>query len=520
MGDQPRPSQELDFDPEALRLKYRDERDKRIRPDGEVQFLATVGEYAEFFETDPYVAEGFSRDPLTFETRITIIGGGFAGLITAARLMEAGHDDLKIIENGGDFGGTWYWNRYPGAQCDIESYCYLPMLEETGYMPREKYSFAPEIHAHARRIAEHYGLYEHTLFQTQVTAIRWSDERQRWSVETNRADNIQSQFVISATGLASAPRLPGIPGIKFFEGHSFHTSRWDYEYTGGDSDGNLNKLGDRTVAIIGTGATAIQCVPHVGAAARHLYVFQRTPSSVDARGNKPTDPDWAASLQPGWQKERQANFNDVVTGQPFSVDLVNDGWTDIFRNLQSAFLVKETSASDLSPEQMEEMSQIADFQKMNQIRARVDLLVKDPAVAELLKPWYRQFCKRPTFNDEYLPTFNRPNVTLVDTTPTHGVERISRHGVVANGKEYRVDCIIFATGFEISSSYERRMRYQIIGEQERSIYDYWKRGRRTLHGHSSHGFPNWFFVGASQNGLSVNYSSMVGRSGPSSGLYP
>ena len=502
-------AEELGFDPEALRRKYRAERDKRMRPEGEAQFLATSGEYADYFEKDPYADENFHREPLKVRIPIAIIGGGFAGLITAARLIEAGYAELRILEIGADFGGTWYWNRYPGAQCDIESYCYLPMLEETGYMPKEKYSFAPEIHAHLQRIAKNYGLYDRAILQTEVKSIHWSADEQRWSIETNRGDDIRAQFVISATGPAFAPRLPGIPGIRDFEGRSFHTSRWDYEYTGGDNTGNLDKLADKTVAVIGTGATAIQCVPHVGAAAKHLYVFQRTPSSVDERGNSPTDPAWAKSLKPGWQKARQENFNEVVTGHPFRVDLVNDGWTDIFRNLQNVFLTKELDATGLSPEETEEMAQIADFQKMNQVRARVDAVVNDPEVAELLKPWYRQFCKRPTFNDEYLPTFNRPNVTLVDTTPSHGVERITKNGVVANGVEYPVDCIIFATGFEISSAYERRMRYQVQGEGGQSVYDHWKAGRRTLHGHSCHGFPNWFIVGSSQNGVSVNYSSMV-----------
>ena len=501
-------AEELGFDPDALRQKYQEERDKRIRPEGEEQFVATSGEFADYFTKDPYADPNFNRDPLKLDTPIAIIGGGFAGLMTAARLKEAGYEDVTILEIGADFGGTWYWNRYPGAQCDIESYCYLPMLEETGYMPKEKYAFAPEIKAHLERLAKQFGLYERALFQTEVKRILWSQAEQRWQIETNRGDEIRAQFVISATGPAFAPRLPGIPGIQDFEGHSFHTSRWDYEYTGGDNSGGLDKLADKTVAVIGTGATAIQCVPHLGAAAKQLYVFQRTPSSVDERGNKPTDPEWAQSLKKGWQKERQENFNDVVTGQPFEVDLVNDRWTDIFRNLQNVFLAND-APTDLSPEELDEIAQITDFQKMNQVRARVDELVDDPEVAELLKPWYRQFCKRPTFNDEYLPTFNRPNVTLVDTSPSHGVERITRNGIVANGTEYPVDCIIFATGFEISSAYERRMRYQIIGEDGQSVYDHWKEGRRTLHGYAAHGFPNWFIVGASQNGVSINYSSMI-----------
>jgi cyclohexanone monooxygenase len=268
----------------------------------------------------------------------------------------------------------------------------------------------------------------------------------------------------------------------------------------------LVKLADKRVAVIGTGATAIQCVPHVGASAKQLYVFQRTPSSVDFRGNKPTDPAWARSLKKGWQRERQKNFNDVVTGKPFEVDLVSDAWTDIFRNLQSQFSLQD---GDVPPERANALGEIADFQKMNQVRARVDREVTDPKVAEALKPWYRQFCKRPTFNDEYLATFNRPNVKLVDTSECHGVERITANGVVANGIEYEVDCIIFATGFEIGSSFDRRLGFDVIGERGRSLFDHWSKGMRTFHGHSTHGFPNWFYIGATQNGISVNYSSVV-----------
>ncbi len=497
------------IDVDALRAKYEAERDKRLQPDGEEQFLTTTGQYARYFEEDRYVAPGYTRDPVSLAPDVVVIGGGFAGLISAARLMEAGFRDLHVIEAGGDFGGTWYWNRYPGSQCDVESYCYLPLLEETGFMPKEKYSYAPEIFEYCQLLGRRFGLYERTLFQTRVDALDWDEHDKRWRVTTSRGDDIRARFVVSASGPASSPRLPGVPGIEDFAGHSFHTSRWDYDYTGGDHGGNLTKLADKRVAVIGTGATAIQCVPHLGAAAEHLYVFQRTPSSVDIRGNKPTDPEWVESLKPGWQKERQENFNDVVIGRPFEEDLVNDSWTYLFRNLQNAMIRTEAPETGMTFEDFQLMAEVADFENMNRIRTRVDDHVDDPETAEALKPWYRQFCKRPCFNDEYLPTFNRPNVTLVDTSGSGGVERITPAGVVANGREHAVDCIIFATGFEISSGFKRRIRYEVNGAGGRSIYDYWKDGRRTFHGHSSHGFPNWFFIGNSQVGVSVNYSSMV-----------
>jgi cyclohexanone monooxygenase len=502
----PRGDGGLGFDPDALRDKYRRERDKRLRTDGEDQYLAVEGKHARYADEDPFAPAGFERAPVADEIEVAVVGGGFSGMLAAARLREVGVTDIRIIEGGADFGGTWYWNRYPGAQCDIESYCYLPLLEELGYMPKEKYSFAPEIFEHCQRIGRAYDLYGITLFQTRVQQLRWDEALKRWHVLTSRGDDIKARFVVMATGPASRPKLAGIPGIDDFKGHSFHTSRWDYAYTGGDHGGSLTKLADKRVAVIGTGATAIQCVPHLGAHAKALYVFQRTPSSVDLRGNKPTDPEWVKSLQPGWQRERRENFSQVVTGQPFEVDLVHDAWTDIFRNLQTmaSFGGKEGSLTA----EAQDLAEIADFQKMNQVRARVDQTVLDPATAEALKPWYRQLCKRPTFNDDYLAAFNRPNVTLVDVSSSRGVERITENGVVANGVEYEVDCIIFATGFEIGTAVRRRMDFDILGEGGRSLLDYWSLGVRTLHGHSTRGFPNWFFVGVSQNGLSVNMTFM------------
>ena len=498
---------DLDFDPEALRAKYRQERDRRLRDDGEDQYVEAASEFAHYADDDPYADPGFEREPLDLTIEVAVIGAGFSGLMTAARLKERGITDFKVIEAGGDFGGTWYWNRYPGAQCDIESYCYLPLLEETGYMPKEKYSYAPEIYAHTQRIGEYFGLYDHTIFQTRVQGIRWLEDEQRWQIDTQRGDNIKARFVIQATGPANRPKLPGIPGISDFKGHTFHTSRWDYEYTGGDHTGGLAGLADKRVAIIGTGATAIQCVPFLGEYAKELYVFQRTPSSVDLRGNKPTDPEWYEQQGPGWQRERRENFAAVLAGQSMDRDLVADGWTDIARRIGLS-LMNRRSDEALDMEEVMLRSEIADFQKMNEIRARVDETVTEEETAEALKPWYRQFCKRPTFNDEYLATFNRPNVMLVDVSDSKGVERITERGVVANGREYEVDCIIYATGFEITTSAHRRVDFDTIGRDGLSLYEHWKDGFRTLHGLSAHGFPNWFTIGINQNGLSPNMTAM------------
>jgi|SRR5580658_640068 cation diffusion facilitator CzcD-associated flavoprotein CzcO len=495
----------LGFDPVALREKYRLERDKRLRPDGNAQYTEIKGGFARFLD-DPQIEPGFERAPLADEVDVAVIGGGFGGLLAAARLREAGVNDIRVIEKGGDFGGTWYWNRYPGAACDVESYIYLPLLEELDYLPVEKYSRAPEILAHSRAIARKYDLYDKACLQTEVTGLGWDEARSRWLISTNRGDAIGARFVVMANGPLHRPKLPGIPGVESFAGHSFHTSRWDYAYTGGDSNGGLTGLADKRVGIIGTGATAVQCVPHVAAAAERLFVFQRTPSSIDVRNNRPTDPAWARSLEPGWQKARMDNFNLLVSGGFAEVDLVSDGWTDIIRNL--GLVARRRAAAESGGAEPGELLQLADFQKMESIRARVDAVVADPLTAEALKPYYNQFCKRPCFHDEYLASFNRPNVRLIDTKG-RGVERITPTGVVAGGVEYAIDCLIFATGFEVGTGYARRAGYEVVGRGGQTLSQKWANGVATLHGLHSRGFPNCFIVSNAQSGFTVNFPHIL-----------
>ena len=495
---------EIDFDPATLKARYLQERDKRLRDDGNEQYIEVKGDFSNYVD-DPYV-ERIERAPVFDEVEIAIIGGGFGGLMMGGRLREAGWaHGIRVIEQGGDFGGTWYWNRYPGAMCDVESYCYLPMLEELNYIPKHKYSFAPEIMAHSKNIARHYKLYDNALLQTTVTAMTWDESDEKWVIETDRGDRMKARYVAMANGPLSRPKLPGIPGIESFKGHTFHTSRWDYAYTGGDSNGNLHQLADKKVGIIGTGATAVQCIPHLGASAAQLYVFQRTPSSVDVRNNRETDPEWAESLAPGWQYRRMANFNILVNGGDQDEDLVADGWTDIFRNLTgvAAKTASRKLGRRLTDDEKTELMEMADYQKMNTVRARADAIVEDEETAEKLKPWYRQFCKRPCFHDEYLPTFNRPNVELVDTVGK-GVERLTENGVVVNGREYALDCLIFATGFEVGTSYTRRAGYDIVGKGGRTLSEKWENGLRTLHGLQTNGFPNCFFLGFTQSAVTVN----------------
>ena len=524
-------NEEIAFDPSALEIKYLQERDKRLREDGNEQYLEVKGDFSYFVE-DPYIDEEIERSPLEDDVEVVIVGGGFGGMLAAARLKEAGIDDFRIIEKGGDFGGTWYWNRYPGASCDIESYIYFPLLEETGFIPKQKYTNAPETLEYCRVLSKKFNLYEKSCFQTEVTSAKWDEEIQRWIVHTNRKDRMKAKYLVHSNGPLNRPKLPAITGINDFKGHTFHTSRWDYQYTGGDSSGNLSGLKDKKVAIIGTGATAVQCVPHVGEAAEKLYVFQRTPSSIDIRNNQLTDSDWLSNQKPGWHNERRNNFESLLTGAPIKEDLVSDGWTEAFRLLFGSIRDKAPSklkmfswavTSVASPDMYKlgfkqfmtnkaitymdlgNAMQMADYQKMEMVRARADEVVQNKETAESLKPYYNQFCKRPCFHDEYLQTFNLPNVELIDTDGK-GLSEISEKGIIFDGKEYEVDCIIFATGFEVGTDYSRRAGYQFYGVDGVSVSQKLQEGLSTFHGMHSKGFPNCFFFGPAQSGFTATFT--------------
>jgi len=481
---------ELDVD--GLRAKAIEERDKRIRTDGLAQYSRM-----ENAADDPFTPVT-PRDGVVDHVDFAFIGGGFSGLLAGARATEAGLKSVRLIDSAGDFGGVWYWNRYPGAMCDTASMVYLPLLEETGYVPTEKYAHGPEIFEHARRIARHFGLYEKALLHTTVESAEWDDERSLWSVTTNRGDRFTTKYLGMAVGPLSIPKYPAIPGAETFTGHSFHTSRWDFAYTGGSHTEPLDKLKGKRVAVIGTGATSVQMVPELQKSGAEVFVVQRTPTGVDARNNEPIDADWFRSIAtPGWQQRWYDSFATChlpPMTPDFTVemdDLVQDGWTEMGLEWRKAMAT--IPREEFGPPAVIGTLGVANYAHMVGTRARVDELVTDKETAEKLKPWYKLFCKRPGFHDEYLQSFNEPNVHLLDTDGK-GVERVTATGIVINGVKTEVDLIIYASGFEAFTRLDTRFGYTVTGRKGLKLEAAWANGMRTMHGMFTHGFPNMFMV--------------------------
>lgn len=491
-------SSDADVSTEALRERYRIEREKRIRPDGMAQWI-DLREADAALDADPFADPNFDRDAVTEEVLVVVVGGGFAGMLTAIDLAKRGITDVRIVEKAGDFGGTWYWNRYPGCMCDVESYVYLPLLEETGFMPSERYASATEIFEYCQLLGRTFNLYERALFQTDVTDATWNEAEQRWLVGTSRGDRLSAKYLVLAGGILHKAKLPGIPGIETFAGKAFHTSRWDYEYTGGSPTTPMSNLADKVVGVIGTGATAVQVVPQVARAAKELYVFQRTPGAVGVRNQQPTDEAWFRSQPPGWQQERIINFTQAVTGAMPEVDMVHDGWTEL--------MWVDTQKGGDTDEEIAELDRI-DFEAMEGIRRRVEEVVEDKETAEKLKPYWGKHCKRVCFHDEYLPAFNRPNVHLVDTDG-RGVEALTPRGPVVDGVEYPVDLLIYASGFEVTTDLHHRLGFDPQGRDGVLLSERWKKGAHTLHGALASGFPNMLLISLVQGGFGTNFAHLL-----------
>jgi cyclohexanone monooxygenase len=484
IGMTARPTRPQEFY-DSIKRKYAEERDLRLnyRPDGTAQYTSDLTGDLSRYEVDPYGGEVAPRAPINDTVEVLFIGGGFSALLTSARLRERGVESIRIVERGADVGGTWYWNRYPGVACDVVAYDYLPLLDEMDYVPKDHYAKGPEIFAHCQAIAKKYNLYELATFQTTVTSTVWDPAEQMWNLTTDRGDKMKARFVICANGTLSKPKLAKIKGLETFKGHSFHTSRWDYTYTKAD----LSGLEDKVVGIIGTGATAVQAIPGLGAAAKELYVFQRTPSSIDVRDDWPTDPNWARKLKPGWQTQRR----ERAKMQPF---MTQD---------------QQAKYAAMSHEEKIRRQENANIEAMMKIHQRIDSIVKDKATADALKPWYMLLCKRPCFHNDYLPTFNRPNVHLVDTKGK-GITEISEKGPVFEGKQYELDVLIYATGFEVQKT---GIYNQIKGENGIELNDKYREGIRTLLGIHSQGYPNLFIMGGYQASFQFNLTDMLQAQG-------
>jgi cyclohexanone monooxygenase len=470
--------------------KYRAFKERRR---GAADYMAMEGEFARYLE-DVYSAPPVERDALTDECDVLVIGAGFAGLLLWYKLSQAGFTDVRFCEKGGDVGGTWYWNRYPGVACDVESYSYFPLLEEMGYFPSMKFASGFEILEYCQKMAEKFGFYDHCLFHTTVERTEWDEASARWTVHTNRGDAMRARVVVLANGILTSPKLARIEGMEKFQGESFHTSRWNY---------HIDLTGKR-VGIIGTGATAVQAIPELAKVAGELYVFQRTPSTIDVRDQRATTSEEieAWSHEPGWARARRARFARISAGR--TAIKAND---DYLAGKVQDFKERKEHERPLSAEEMIAKQLDTNFRIMEQIRARVDAIVKDPKTAAALKPYYPYGCKRPTFHDEYLPTFNLPHVHLVDTAPM-GVREIDERGVVHDGVEYPLDVLIYATGFTWMATSTFNM---IKGRNGRTLSEKWaEMGTRTFLGLHSSGFPNLLIVtGPQGGGGSFNFTDAI-----------
>ncbi|MCU1503776.1 MAG: Monooxygenase [Ilumatobacteraceae bacterium] len=490
-GDKPQNTMDFDFSERRdrhpqeyyndIKARFAEERDLRLayRPPGTEQYTSDLDGALTHYQLDPYTDGWTDRAPITDDVEVLFIGGGFSALLTSARLRERGVESIRIVERGADVGGTWYWNRYPGVACDVVAYDYLPLLDEMKYVPTRHYAQGPEIFAHCQAIARRYDLYDLAVFQTTVTETIWHEDDRRWHLTTDRGDHMTAKFVICANGTLAKPRLAVIDGMETFEGHSFHTSRWDYDFTGRD----LEQLSDKVVGIIGTGASAVQIVPNLGANAKELYVFQRTPSSIDVRDDWETTPEWAARLPEGWQQRRRAKIIEQLR----------------------AMAERSKDLRGITREEKIRRQENANIDAMMKIHQRIDATVADPATADALKPWYMLRCKRPCFHNDYLPTFNRPNVHLVDTQGA-GITEIGPNGPIFDVRDYELDVLIYATGFEVQVTgiYNR-----IVGEGGLDLSEKYEDGIRTLLGIHTSGFPNMFIMGGYQSSFQFNLTDLL-----------
>jgi cyclohexanone monooxygenase len=414
-----------------------------------------------------------------------IVGAGFSGLYMLHRLRQLGLS-ARVIETGSDVGGTWYWNRYPGARCDTESmqysYSFSPELQQD-WRWSEKFAAQPEILRYAGHVADRFDLRRDISFGTTVTSASYDEASDRWTVRTDADETIQSRFLIMATGCLSAARMPDIPGIARFQGRTYHTGHWPHE--------PVDFTGQR-VAVIGTGSSAIQSIPVIAEQAAHVTVFQRTPNySIPAR-NVPMTPDYEQSWKSDYPalREQQRHTRTGILNNLNDVSAMAVSAEDRQREYEARWATGGTtfmaSFNDLATNKASNDT-AAEF-----VRQRIKATVKDPAVAALLMPRdYPIGTKRICADTHYFETFNRDNVTLVDIRRAP-IQEIATDGVVTGGKTWQADSIVFATGFDAMTG--ALLKVDIRGRGGVSLRDKWAAGPRAYLGLATAGFPNLFMI--------------------------
>src|SRR5580692_7455533 len=398
-----------------------------------------------------------------------VVGAGFAGLYMLYRLRAAGFS-VRVFEAGDGVGGTWYWNRYPGARCDVESveysYQFSPELQQE-WEWTERYATQPEILRYANHVADRFDLRRDIQFETKVTRARFDEKAHAWTVETDKGDRVTARFVITAMGCLSSPNTPKIPGLEDFEGPTYHTGNWPHD--GVDFTG-------KTVGMIGTGSSAIQSIPIIAQQATHLTVFQRTANYMVPAHNKPLDPAYVSEVKANYEAMRQRArkmpagidfaFNPasaIETEEAERRRLFEERWNYGALGFMGSF-------SDLLLN-AESNRTAADF-----VRAKIRDVVKDPELAEKLTPTNVIGCKRLCVDTGYWATFNQPHVTLVDVSD-QPIERITANGLRAKGKDYTFDCLVLATGFDAMTG--ALLRVDIRGRAGHSLQDKWKEGPKA-----------------------------------------
>jgi cation diffusion facilitator CzcD-associated flavoprotein CzcO len=412
-----------------------------------------------------------------------VVGAGFGGLVMLHRLRGLGFT-VRVFEAGGGIGGTWYWNRYPGARCDIESLEYSYQFSEELQQEwewSERYATQPEILRYIEHVADRFDLRRDVQLDTRVRAAHWDEAADRWKIETERGE-VGARFLIMATGCLSSANVPDFPGRDSFAGPTYHTGRWPHD--------GVDFTGQR-VAVIGTGSSAIQSIPLIAEQAAHLTVFQRTPSYSIPAHNAPLAPEIVRRV-----KSDYAGFRQHNAAQPFGADFPP--------NPVFAYHVDAAERERVYEERWQQgglgfitafgdllFDHTANATAAEFVRGKIHEIVRDPVVAEKLSPKQVIGCKRLCVDTGYYATFNRPNVTLVDVSETP-IEAITPRGVRVAGTEYEVDAIVFATGFDAMTG--ALLAVDIRGAGGRTLRDKWAEGPRTYLGVGTAGFPNLFII--------------------------